>query len=535
AFGTWRLGTTASQALGWAGAAAAAGFALALAAVLLPAWRDTRLLTVAAARGAVGRPRDPLWARLYLDLIALALGGAVFWQATRNAYQVVVVPEGVPTISVSYFTLLAPLLFWVGGALLVWRLGHLVLTKGRRPLAALARPLAGGLAGVATASMVRQRRVLSRGLTILALSAAFAVSTAVFNTTYSAQARVDAQLTNGADVAITARSATTGVPDGLLGRVRGLPKVAAAEPLQRRHVYVGNDLQDLFGVNPAAIGSATTLSDAYFSGLTARQALAALRATPDGLLVSEETMKDFQLSRGDLVRLRLQSAADGAYHPVPFHFIGVVREFPTAPRDSFLIANAPYVAQATGSPAAQAILVRTSAPGGVAAGVRGLLATGASGAGVDVTDIATELATTLSGLTALDLGSLTTVELAFAVVLAAAAAGLVLALGLAERRRMFAIVTALGAKRRQVGAFVWSETAFVTAGGAVAGALAGWALSFTLVKILTGVFDPPPESLAVPWRGLGGLAVVIALAALGAGATSLAASRRPVTELIRDL
>jgi putative ABC transport system permease protein len=535
AFGTWRLGTTASQALGWAGAAAAAGFALALASVLLPAWRDTRLLTVAAARGAVGRPRDPLWARLYLDLIALALGGAVFWQATRNAYQVVVVPEGIPTISVSYFTLLAPLLFWVGGALLVWRLGHLALSKGRRPLAALARPFAGGLAGVATASMVRQRRVLSRGLTILALSAAFAVSTAVFNTTYSAQARVDAQLTNGADVAITARSATTGVPDGLLTRVRALPKVAAAEPLQRRHVYVGNDLQDLFGVNPAAIGSATTLSDAYFSGLTARQALAALRATPDGLLVSQETMKDFQLTRGDLVRLRLQSAADGAYHPVAFHFIGVVREFPTAPRDSFLIANATYVAQATGSPAAQAILVRTSAAGAVAGSVRGLLATVAGGTGVDVTDIGTELATTLSGLTALDLGSLTTVELAFAVILAAAAAGLVLALGLAERRRMFAIVTALGAKRRQVGAFVWSETAFVTAGGAVAGALAGWALSFTLVKILTGVFDPPPESLAVPWRGLGGLALVIALAALGAGAASLAASRRPVTELIRDL
>src|SRR5439155_20914439 len=76
---------------------------------------------------------------------------------------------------------------------------------------------------------------------------------------------------------------------------------------------------------------------------------------------------------GDLVRLRLQSAADGAYHPVAFHFIGVVREFPTAPRDSFLIANAPYVAQATGSPAAQAILVRTSASGAVAGSIRGPL------------------------------------------------------------------------------------------------------------------------------------------------------------------
>ena len=143
---------------------------------------------------------------------------------------------------------------------------------------------------------------------------------------------MDAQLTNGADVAITARSATTGVPDSLLGQVRALPKVAAAEPLQRRHADVGNDLQGLFGVNPETVGTATALSDAYFSGVSARQALAALRARPDGLLVSEETMKDFQLTRGDLVRLRLQSAADGSHHSVAFHFIGVVREFPTAPR-----------------------------------------------------------------------------------------------------------------------------------------------------------------------------------------------------------
>lgn len=36
---------------------------------------------------------------------------------------------------------------------------------------------------------------------------------------------------------------------------------------------------------------------------------------------------------------------------MPFHYVGVVREFPTAPSDSFLVANAEYVADATGSDA----------------------------------------------------------------------------------------------------------------------------------------------------------------------------------------
>ena len=52
--------------------------------------------------------------------------------------------------------------------------------------------------------------------------------------------------------------------------------------------------------------------------------------------------------------------------------------------------------------------------------------------------------------------------------LAAAATGLVLGLGLAERRRTFAIAAALGASRASSAAFVWSEAAFVTGGGLAA-------------------------------------------------------------------
>ena len=43
-----------------------------------------------------------------------------------------------------------------------------------------------------------------------------------------------------------------------------------------------------------------------------------------------------------------------------------------------------------------------------------------------------------------------------------------------------------------------------------------------LVKVLTGVFDPPPEHLAVPWAYLG---IVAGIAVFGLVAAALAAIR----------
>ncbi|MBA3523604.1 MAG: hypothetical protein H0T85_03430 [Geodermatophilaceae bacterium] len=51
-----------------------------------------------------------------------------------------------------------------------------------------------------------------------------------------------------------------------------------------------------------------------------------------------------------------------------------------------------------------------------------------------------------------------------------------------------------------------AEAGAVTLLGLATGALAGWVLSRGLVRVLTGVFDPPPSALAVPWLYLGTLA-----------------------------
>jgi putative ABC transport system permease protein len=125
--------------------------------------------------------------------------------------------------------------------------------------------------------------------------------------------------------------------------------------------------------------------------------------------------------------------------------------------------------------------------------------------------------------------------LVFAVIMAVASSGLVLALGFAERRRSFAILSALGARGRQIASFVWAEALFAAVGGAVLGAIGGSVEALIVVKILTGVFDPPPETLSVPWPYLAGVLVAMGMSVGLAAAVAVRAARRPALEIIRDL
>jgi putative ABC transport system permease protein len=531
AFGTAGFGATPLAAAGWAGGAALVGLAIAMATVAWPAVRDARTVTVVAGRQQVGRARAPRWARAGLDLWLLGASALVFWLTSRGGYQLVLAPEGVPSISVSYWAFAGPAFLWAGAGLMAWRIADLAVHRGRRLLAAVIRPVAGPLSGTVAASLARQRRILSRAVVLVGLTASFAASTATFNATYRHQAEVDARLSNGADVTVT-ESPGTVVGPGAAAALARVPGVAAVEPVQHRFAYVGADLQDLYGVRPSTIVDATSLQDAYFAGGTARTLIGRLAAQPDAVLVSAETVKDFQLHPGDAVTLRLQDGRTHAFRDVRFHYAGVAKEFPTAPKDSFLVANADYVARATGSDAVGAFLVDTghASPAAVAQRVRAVVGTQAT-----VADIVTSRRLVGSSLTAVDLAGLTRVELGFALLLAAAATGLVLALGLAERRRTFAIASALGATPRQLGGFVWAEAAVVTVGGLLAGTVGGWALSHMLVKVLTGVFDPPPAALSVPWGYLTVLAGVALVAAGAAAAGAVRATRRPAMALIRDL
>ncbi|MGW1807381.1 FtsX-like permease family protein [Streptomyces sp. NPDC002078] len=532
AFGAASFGASAGTWAAWYGIAFALGAAVAAGAVLVPALRDLRTVTVAETRKESGArsTRSPWWMRYGLDFALLIGSWLVFRASAGNQYALVLAPEGVPSISVSYWAFLGPALLWVGATLLVWRLTLLALTHGRPALARLARPLTATLAGTTAATLSRRRRPLARSIVLLALAVSFAISTAVFNATYKQQAEVDARLTNGSDVTVT-EPPDAHVPPSA-GAALKISGVRHVEPLQHRFAYVGSDLQDLYGVRPGTIARATSLQDAYFAGGTAHQLMRKLAERPDNLLVSVETVNDFQLSPGDTVNLRIQDARTKALRTVPFHYAGIAKEFPTAPKDSFFVANASYIAKATGSDAIGAFLLDT---GGthqkqIAAQLRGRLGTSAT-----VTDLTQTRGTVGTSLTSVDLAGLTRIELAFAVLLAAGAGGLVLALGLAERRRTFAIATVLGARTRQLRGMVLTEALLLAAAGLAGGAAIGWALSEMLVKVLTGVFDPPPASLSVPGAYLALTASAALLAVLAAALNGIRRARRPAVEELRDL
>src|SRR5262249_38291923 len=96
-----------------------AGGLPAVVAGVFSAWRHARHTPITAARVLVGRVSQPLWQRLYLDVIVLGGAMLLFWRTASTGYQIVLAPEGVPQTAVAYESFLAPLGIWVGAALLL--------------------------------------------------------------------------------------------------------------------------------------------------------------------------------------------------------------------------------------------------------------------------------------------------------------------------------------------------------------------------------------------------------------------------------
>jgi putative ABC transport system permease protein len=263
----------------WFAAAGLSGVLASLAVFLVPsliALRRTALENAAQTRSL--KYVAPAWQRYGLDILLLSAAWFVFWQVSATGYQVVAAPEGVATATVDYKAYAAPAFLWVGSALFLMRIFSLFMRHGRGLLEILLRPIADVFSKITSASLSRESGRVTKGVVLVALAMSFAVSTAIFNTTYENQANVDATLTNGADVTVTGTAAKPASP--LLDIIRKTAGVAQAEPMQHRYAYVGNDLQDLYGIDPATISNATAMSNAYFGNDDAKATLLSLKNTP---------------------------------------------------------------------------------------------------------------------------------------------------------------------------------------------------------------------------------------------------------------
>jgi putative ABC transport system permease protein len=126
-----------------------------------------------------------------------------------------------------------------------------------------------------------------------------------------------------------------------------------------------------------------------------------------------------------------------------------------------------------------------------------------------------------SGLAAGSLSGLASLTLAFGLLLATASAGLVLVVGAGQRRRSMVALAVLGASARQRAGFLWTEARALTIAGVIGGVATGALVAAELIKVLNGIFDPPPQHPAVPWTFVG--AVLVAVVATAAVATAASA------------
>ncbi len=484
--------------------------------------------SVAEGRQSAVRERVPAWRRYYLDLACLALSGLIYWLTIRTGFAAVVNPDANPTLSLSVYMFFGPALLWIGATLLLVRL------RGRG-LAWLARRAAGrnrgSLPSFLLASAGRRGAAINRGLMVVGLLLAFGVSMAIFSATYDQQARVDAQLTLGADVTVSAPPDVV-AKHRLQSKVAQVPGVAATTPVDHSYAYVGPDLQDTYGIDPASFANATSLRDSYFLGGSASQMMSRLQATRDGIMVSLETINDYSLKQGDLLKLRVLNQRTGHFHVVPFHVVGTVQEFPSAPRDSFMVANLGYLESVSHAPGPNVVFAKTS---GDPRAVAHQVAAATSGYGAKVQNLDDQTAKTVTSITTVDLSGISHILEAFAVLLAGAATALFVFTVVAERRHELATMAAVGAPLREIAAFVWSEAGLVVGASILLAAGLGWLLASMLVAMLTHVFDPPPDHLAIPWgylAGLGGAGLGAALIASTLAARQL--RRLPLGAILRE-
>ena len=96
-------------------------------------------------------------------------------------------------------------------------------------------------------------------------------------------------------------------------------------------------------------------------------------------------------------------------------------------------------------------------------------------------------------------------------------------------------MAALGAPLRQIAAFLWSEAVLVLGASIVLAVGLGWALSMMLVAMLQHIFDPPPDTLAIPWLFLGALfAAAIAASLVACLAAARGIRRLELGEILRE-
>jgi putative ABC transport system permease protein len=459
---------------------------------------------------------SPLWRRARLDLVAIVLGLAILGVSAATGGLRPGVTQG-PTLALSFYVLMAPILLWIGATLLLIRIllaGLGALTRPER-----ARPLRSWSSAVFRWLGRRPAR-MAVALMLASLAVGFATLVLSFAATYDATKDAEARAAIGADLRLTPADPRTPLP--ALG-----PQVAATTPVRLVPARLDSDRKTILALDLPSYLATATASPVIIAG----EGPAALAQHPDGVLVDTETAQLFEIGPGDALPVSIFPDDFESAKDLELQVVGVFSAFPpTTPPAELVTAVGTLPRASLVPPDFHLARLSTPDPAGAAAVAEWLRATPVGQA----FGISTAAERTQRGLTALNLAGLSGIE--------STGAGLMAALGLAvlgvflilERRREIAVLRSVGADNRQILVAPALEAGVAVLGSVAIGVPVGLGLGVLAVRVLGLFFTLPPPLLVVPIGGLAALVTgVVGASVLALSLTVLVVGRARVAAALR--
>jgi putative ABC transport system permease protein len=500
--------------------------AVALIARLAPVMQDARHSVIDEARERARPIRGPFWYRFYLDFLLIIPTAYAYRQLSERGSLGQLVDDNATDLYRDPLLILVPTLFIVTMALISMRLFPLLM----RLLDKLASITPWLTLHLALRQLGRQSQSYINPLLLVIISLALGVYT------LSMAASLDQWLFDrmyyrvGTDLAFE-----PAVPDG------GTGDTAVSQPLDGEWIPLPYEFEALPGVAAASrVGDFSARADlpsmgrgqarflavdrldfgsvAWFRFDFANEALGALMNrlaySPEAILVSQEFLEQHHLNVGDQVPLRISINSELGVAS-DFTVVGAYRYFPTVYEEERVtfIGNLDYLSSFFGITVPHRLWLRLED------GVMGkdvLKEISAMGIrNIKTGDVRGIIAEELAKMERV--GVFGTLSVGFLAATVMATLGLLLYsyASLQERLYRFSVLRAVGLLRSQILGQVILEYAFLTAYGAVTGAIIGtWAaeliVPFFRITGEQGVSLPPLIPIIVQ-EGVGALALTFAL------------------------
>jgi putative ABC transport system permease protein len=295
------------------------------------------------------------------------------------------------------------------------------------------------------------------------------------------------------------------------------------------------DRRDLAAIDADGFARVATLSDSFFAGRSAGNALAKLAAEPNGVLVDTRTTEQLSVQPGDDVEVVLARGTDSQATKT-LHVVGVFDRFPGFPQGVHLVINLAFYQQSTGSTDVDFFLARTTDHGhsGLSRVVQALTSGPGAREPLSIDSTETTNDRDQSSLTALNVNGLLRLDSLYTLLMTAAAVAIFVSGLTLQRRREYVILRAQGARTGELRRLILAESALVAMGGLATGIVVGTGMAYMFVQILRPLFVLDP-SLELAIRTAARLAGVSLAAALASGliATAILRTLQPA-ELLRE-